>query len=290
MDRVYVFLIRNDVWIYIICGLGLLWYLNELVRSQSALRRAMFGLERETALRTRNKALVFVFFFSAVVAAVIYVNSEIRPTLPSDLLRPPTPTINSGFAPATAPVEDTPNVVEAEVTPTSPIAPTVTLSGAPSAPITDTLTTTLTTTVSGTITATQGVELPAEIEATPPPEPREEPTPGPDVSGCTPNAIITEPREGASVLGLLNVFGSANTEDFGFYEIEIRGPQTNNRWASLVGRRISQPVTDGILAGNVNLSPWAAGIYDVRLTISNEGEQITHQCSVSISLRTDSED
>lgn len=287
MDRVYVFLIRNDVWIYIICGLGLIWYLNELVRSQSALRRAMFGLERETALRTRNTALVFVIFFSAVVAAVIYVNSEIRPTLPPDLLRPPTPTINSGFAPATDPAESTAELVETQATPTSPIAPTVTLSGEPSLPITETLTTTITT-VTDTITATEETTLPAENQATAAPPAREEPTPGPQVSGCTPNAIITEPREGASVLGLLNVFGSANTEDFGFYEIEIRGPQTNDRWASLVGRRIMQPVTDGILAGNVNLSPWTTGTYDVRLTISNDSEQITHQCSVSISLRTGS--
>lgn len=289
MDRLYVFLIRNDVWIYIICGLGLLWYLNELIRSQSALRRAMFGLERETALRTRNKALFFVLLFSAVAASVIYVNREIRPTLPPELLRPPTPTINSGFAPATIPAEGTPDLEEAEQTPTSPIvAPTVTLSGVQSAPITETLTDTLTTTVTDTITSTEQSPSLPDIQATIPPSPPEEPTVGPQVAGCTPDAIITEPREGASVLGLLNVFGSANTSDFGYYEIEIRGPQTNDRWASLVGRRVTQPVTDGILAGNVNLSPWSPGAYDLRLTISNDNEEVTHQCGVSISLRTGS--
>lgn len=287
MDRVYVFLIRNDVWIYIICGLGLLWYLNELIRSQSALRRAMFGLERETSLRKRNAALLFVIFFSAIAAGVIYVNREIRPTLPPELLRPPTPTINSGFAPATIPIESTPEVQESGATPTSPIAPTVTLPGQQSSPITETLTDTLTTTVTDTITATEQTPLPPDIQATGAPPPTEEPTAGPQVAGCAPDAIITEPREGASVLGLLNVFGSANTADFGYYEIEIRGPQTNDRWASLVGRRIMQPVTDGILAGNVNLSPWAPGTYDVRLTISNEDDEISHQCSVSISLQTE---
>lgn len=289
MDRVYVFLIRNDVWIYIICGLGLLWYLNELIRSQSALRRAMFGLERETALRTRNAALFFVILFSAISAAVFYVNREIRPTLPPELLRPPTPTTDSGFAPATVTVESTPEVVESEATPTPPIAPTVTLPGGPSAPITDSVTDTLTTTLTltGTITATEQTPSLPELQPTAAPAPQEEPTTGPQVAGCTPDAIITEPREGASVLGLLNVFGSANTTDFGYYEIEIRGPQTNDRWASLVGRRIMQPVTDGILAGNANLSPWTQGQYDVRLTISNENDEITHQCSVSISLRTD---
>lgn len=246
----------------------------------------MFGLERETALRTRNTALLFVIVFSAVAAAVIYVNREIRPTLPPELLRPPTPTINSGFAPATLPAEDTPQVEETEATPTSPIAPTVTLPGDPMQPITETITDTVMSTVTDTITVTEQSPAPSDIAGTAAPRPREEPTTGPQVAGCAPNAIITEPREGASVLGLLNVFGSANTDNFGYYEIDIRGPQTNDRWASLVGRRIMQPVTDGILAGNVNLSPWQPGTYDVRLTISDVDEQITHQCSVSISLRT----
>ncbi len=270
MDRVYVFLIRNDVWIYIICGLGLLWYLNELFRGQGALRRAMFGLERETALRTRNKALLFVFIFGAIAASVTYVNSAIRPNLPPELLRPPTPTINASFAPTIAPTEATP---ELPATPTSPIAPTVTLSGQPSQSVTGTFTTTL--------GAPQDTPMPANTQA---------PSTEEQISGCTPDAIISEPREGATVLGLLNVFGSANTEDFGYYEIDINGPQTNQRWASLVGRRIVQPVQDGILAGNVNLSPWAAGAYEIRLTISNQDEQITHQCSVSILLRTGAEE
>jgi len=275
MDRVYIFLIRNDVWIYIICGLGLLWYLNELIRSQSALRRAMFGLERETALRTRNKALLLVIFFTSVAAAVIYVNTEVRSTLPPELLRPPTPTISSGFSPTIAPTESTPDTPP---TPTSPIAPTVTLS-AQSAP-------TLTGTLTITVPITDELPIPTDVQQPALPTPSLEPTIGVEVSGCSPEAIISEPREDATVLGLLNLFGSANTDDFGYYEIEIRGPQTNDRWASLIGRRISQPVVDGILAGNVNLSPWTPGAYEIRLLVSNSDEVVTHQCNVSIVLRT----
>ena len=270
MDRVYVFLIRNDVWIYIICGLGLLWYLNELIRSQGALRRSMFGLERETSLRTRNKALLFVFIFGAIVITVAYVNTSIRPTLPPELLRPPTPTINANFAPTISPTESTPVL---PASPTSPIAPTVTLDGQPSLPLTGTITT--------TVAAPQDTPLPVNTQVV---------TPSQEIAGCAPDAIITEPHEGATVLGLLNVFGSANTDNFSYYEIEISGPQTNDRWASLVGRRITQPVADGILAGNVNLSPWAPGTYEIRLTISNQDEQVTHQCGVSILLRTGDDD
>lgn len=279
MDRLYVFLIRNDVWIYIICGLGLLWYLNELGRSQSRVRRAMFGLERETALRTRNKALLFVVLLSTVVAAVGYVNSEIRPTLPPDLLLPPTPTLGAGVA-TIPPTADTAASPQGTVSPTSPIAPTVTIAAQSSSPLTATLPLTSTTDLTVTLPA------PAESGQPPATRPPSEPTLDARPGGCTPDAIITEPREGASVLGLLNVFGSANTTDFAYYEIEIRGPQTNDRWASLVGRRIMQPVVDGILAGNVNLSTWVSGEYDIRLTITGAGDQVTHQCQVSINLRT----
>ncbi len=273
MDRLYVFLIRNDVWIYIICGLALLWYLNELISSQRALSRAMFGLERETALRTRNKSLFLVFVFSTIVATVVYVNSAIQPLLPPDILRHPTPTVGEQFtSPTETPAQTAP--LEAP-TPTSPIAPTVTLPGQAAPVITSAVTTT-----NG---ITTGVTLPQETLA---PAPVTAPTIGAEVAGCTPDAIITEPREGVTVLGLLNLFGSANTANFAYYEIEIRGPQTNERWASLLGRRVSQPVNDGILAGNVNLSTWAPGQYDIRLLISNGEEQITHQCGVSIMLRT----
>ena len=92
MDRIYLFLIRNDVWIYILSAFGLVWYVTELIRSQNALRRAMFNLERETASRVRNHALSFVLFFAAVVGIVYYVNTAVAPTLPETVLSPPTPT------------------------------------------------------------------------------------------------------------------------------------------------------------------------------------------------------
>ena len=70
MERLYIFFIRNDIWIYILCFLGLVWYSGELLRATRALRRAMFGLERETALRARNSALIFVLMFAGIVGIV----------------------------------------------------------------------------------------------------------------------------------------------------------------------------------------------------------------------------
>lgn len=267
MERVYVFAIRNDVWIYILCALGLLWFINEFIRGQSALRRAMFGLERETALRTRNTALFFIVILSAIAAFVAYVNVNVRPTLPPEVLRPPTPTPGP-FSPTVETPTET--ATAAAATPTSPIAPTVTLPGDSAAPADETPLPTVSPPVTG---------APGEATATAPP-----------VGGCAPGAIITEPREDAAVLGMLNLFGSASTDDFSYYEVEISGPQTNGRWASLLGRRITQPVDDGILAGNVDLSQWAPGSYEIRLSVTNGAGNITNQCRVTINLQTQTQE
>lgn len=260
MEPIYVFLIRNDVWIYIISALGLLWFGAELLRTAATARRAIFGLERETALRARNRALLIVLILLAIVLSVAYVNREIAPNLPPALLKPPTPTPD----PLSLPAAPLPGTAEAGPTPTSPIAaPTVTLPG-------------------GAVLVT---ETPESVQATDgTPTPMFESTSSVRVSGCAPAANIVEPRNGAQVLGILNVFGNAKTADFGYYELEISGPQTNGRWASLLGRRITQTVDDGFLGGNINLTQWASGSYLVRLTVANTGGSITHQCAVDIVL------
>ena len=260
MDAIYVFLIRNDVWIYILCTLGLLWYLAELLRAQSALRRAMFGLERETALRTRNKALFFILVFGAAIGLVTYANEVVRPTLPVEMLRPPTPTPGTGQLRTTAVATETTAVAtEPGTTPTSPVAPTVTLPG------------------------DEAAEATSAETPTPGPTPTPSPTARP-VAGCTPSAFIREPANGKQVAGTVNIYGTADTPDFGYYELEISGPQTNGTWANLIGRRVTQRVVDGFLGGNVNLSQWEPGSYLLRLTVGTAQDQVTNQCVVDIVL------
>ena len=264
MDFLYVFLIRNDIWIYILSALALLWYLSELLRAQSSLRRAMFGLERETALRTRNAALLFILFFGGLIAFVSYVNVQVAPTLPQALLRPPTPTPDPMALPAAPAADETP---ESTLTPTSPVpvAPTVTLAGATaSEPLPE----------AGTEEPTAGSPVPGEGVT----------APSTPVAGCTPSASIEEPQSGERVPGLLNVIGVADTQDFGYYELEISGPQTNNRWADLLGRRIDQPVSGGFLGGNINLSQWAPGTYLLRLKVVDEAGEATNLCVIDIVL------
>ena len=87
MDQFYVFILHNDVWIYIVSAMGLFWYLIEFFRAQQRLRVAIFNLERETNTHTRNTALIIILILSGIIGGVYYVNSQIAPTLPASLLR-----------------------------------------------------------------------------------------------------------------------------------------------------------------------------------------------------------
>ncbi|MCP4427444.1 MAG: hypothetical protein GY803_23390 [Chloroflexi bacterium] len=259
MESLYVFLILNDVWIYILSALGLFWFINEYVRSRRILRRAMFGLEWEKGTRLRNNALAFIIIFAAIIGLVFYVNSQVKPTLSEDLFKPPTPTPDIFSTPLSSPTP----LGTAEIilpSPTPPIVPTITLASQPGEP---------------------------PVAEPPVSEPTESPTPpGPTVTpfiGCTFDLNISEPGNGAFVAGAITFSGTADTEDFHHYRLEANGPETNGDWASLLGREVDQPVRDGFL-GNVNLSQWANGPYLIKLTAVNTTQSEVGQCVIQITL------
>ncbi len=256
MDRLVLFLIRNDVWIYIICVLGLFWYITELWRANGQLSRAVFGLERERATRMRNNALIFSTLFASVIAIVFFVNNRIAPTLPEELLKPPTPTPDIFSTPLVPPSPLPTPIEQGAVTPN--LAPTVTLAGNPGVPEGD-------------------IE---DIQVTPTATPFIPPTPFVD---CTSDLNISDPPDGAAVSGDLSFFGTADTENFQYYLLETNGPQTNGQWASLLGRDIDQPARDGFL-GNSNLTSWQPGPYLIRLTTVDVGGNITGQCVIQVTL------
>lgn len=259
MERVFVFLIRNDIWIYIVCGLGLFWYTSEFIRAQRSLRSAVFGLERERGQQKRNTALFFMGFFTTVIAAVLFVNQQIAPNLPVELLKPPTPTPNARSTPLSRPTTlGTPATSRPVVTPD--LAPTVTLQGQQ---------------VPGGAIEGEILDLPTATAT-----PYVPPTPFVD---CTVDLNISEPRNGAAVNGDISFFGTADTENFGAYILETNGPQTNGQWASLLGREVNTPVREGFL-GNVNLSMWGSGPYLIRLTVLDFENNITGQCAIQVTL------
>lgn len=267
MEKFSLFIIRNDVWMLILAVLGLIWFGSELYRAQSALQEAVFGLEREHGRRARNSALTFVLLLTAVVSVVLYVNYQVAPTLPDELLRPPTPTPDPAQLVLVSPTP----LPTPPPTPTPPIVPTITLAAEPGLPpvafITDT------TSITDEVDAGSNSPLIIVTLA---------PTPTP-VVGCNVQLTTTAPRNGAIVSGLVEFFGTVNTPDFGGYTLEANGPQTNGQWASLLGRTFRQPVVDGLL-GNVNLSQWESGPYLVRLTALNGRDEAAYQCVIQVTL------
>ncbi len=277
MDRIYVFLIRNDIWIYILSGLGLFWYGSELWRARRLLRRAVFGLERETGRRLQGNALLLVLFFTAVISSVAYVNFRVQPTLPPELLLLPSPTPNIFRTPLASPTPLTDFAVQA-TTPTPPLAPTVTLPGA-GGPGTAPGATGGNVGLGGTRPATiaSGGETPEAGETVTPTAPAA-------VSrGCMPGVNISAPGNGDQVAGSVVFLGSASTNDFAFYKLEINGPETAGIWASLLGQVISQPVNNGLL-GSGNFGGWQSGRYDVRLIVVDTTSNETGQCTIQIDI------
>lgn len=261
MDRLYLFFIRNDVWIYIVSGFGLVWYLIEFIRAQRVLRRAMFNIERETATRTRNNALSFVLFFAAVIGLVFYVNARVAPTLPEELLAPPTPTPNV-FSTPLAPPTPLGSSQETAVDAGNPaLAPTVTLppelGGAP-APEAEIIETT-----------PEAVDTPEALPTA--------------FTGCLDQLKISEPLEGSVVFSQAVFRGTADTGESHLYIIELNGPQTAGDWAPLTVSPVAQPVIEGDL-GTADLSQWADGPYLVRLRATDRLGSEIGQCVSQFTL------
>lgn len=259
MDRIYLFLVRNDVWIYIVSVLFLFWYLTELIRAVRTLRRAMFNLERETATAARNHALSFVLFFSTVIAIVFYVNRNIAPNLPEQLLLPETPTPDVFATPLSSPTPLGTALAEGEGIFAPVLAPTATL---PTQPGLDT-----TAIITGTAAAESGA-------------PAGTPTP---IAECIPELMISEPLNGSVLFQRVVIRGTANTGELHQYSIEMNGPQTVGAWAPITQEPVPQPIVNGDL-GQADLSQWAVGPYQMRLRALDATGTELGACTIQIVL------
>lgn len=256
MDQFYVFIIRNDVWIYVLSVLGLIWYLTELWRARGLLRGAMFGLERERGRRLQSKAIALVFISLTVIVFVTYVNLQVAPTLPVELLKPPTPTPDIFSTPFSSPTPQNPS----DQAPSPQLAPTATLP--------------------------EQLEIQVIPDGSPSPEieiPEATATLSIVLGDCPTNAQITSPPSGAVTNGALTIFGTADSADFGGYRIEAYGPQTGQTWLSIISNEGQAAVLDGILA-STNISNWLPGSYLIQLQLFNSTGEQTEQCTIEIIL------
>lgn len=92
------------------------------------------------------------------------------------------------------------------------------------------------------------------------------------MSGCVPDQImITEPKPGSDVKGIVNILGTANVPNFAFYKYEIAPVGTQN-WATVSAAR--EPVVNESL-GNWSTTSLTNGEYFLRLVITdNLGKEL----------------
>jgi hypothetical protein len=93
-----------------------------------------------------------------------------------------------------------------------------------------------------------------------------------NTSGCTPNQImITSPQPAEQIKGAIELIGTVNVPNFGFYKYEI-APLGSNTWATIsAGRTI---VNKGSL-GRWDTTALTPGDYQLRLVVTdNQGQEL----------------
>lgn len=221
MPAIYQFLGTHEVLIYIILSIGAMFAVRWLWRSWTEWRHAVYGLEREFALRRIAQSVALLLFVLVLFAVELATAAFIYPNLPASFfVQTPTPDFLA--------------------TPTGTISP----------------------------------ELATVIAMTP------RASPVPDASeGCRPNQVnISAPASGQEVRGTIDIRGTVNIPDFGFYKYEM-APAGTETWATIAAGR--DVVVDGSL-GQWDTSTLAPGDYDLRLVVSDNQGRALPACQVRV--------
>jgi hypothetical protein len=235
MEEALRFFRTYEIWMYVILALAGLVYIRKIILAWEELRRAAFGLERESAQSQLNYSvgmLVLLFIMAIGVFALV---SFVSPAFPASnpLL---TPTLDLLASPTT----------------------TLVLQESPEGAAEET-----------------AVESMPELEAT-------EQVLG---EGCLPGQImLTEPKQGEEISGLIIVKGTADIQNFGFYKYEVARPGETAWLTILAGRDI---IRDGEL-GQWDTRALAPGDYMLRLVVTdNQGESL-EPCVIQVRVNNPS--
>lgn len=129
--------------------------------------------------------------------------------------------------------------------------------------------------------ATPTATLPApEIGSTPTAEAVQATQPVISGNGCLPGKIEwVYPQDGNQVQGIINVRGTVNVENLGFYKYEyVQAGSTD--WVTIAAGNV--PVVDAELQGTWNTEQLIPGDYQLRLVVSDNQNNTFPACTVSI--------
>lgn len=125
-----------------------------------------------------------------------------------------------------------------------------------------------------TPTGTISAELATQIALTPRPVPTVA-----GAEGCQPGKVmLTSPKAGTEVRGTVNIEGTVNIPDFGFYKYEV-APINSENWATIsAGRTI---VVNGEL-GQWDTTAVSPGDYQLRLVVTDNQGQALPACIIAV--------
>ncbi len=236
--------------LYILIGLAVLWSLRRVSLENRSLRGTQFELERDLARFRRANALTQAVLFFEVGLIVLGVQLMVTPTLRATMDISAVIVQNVTDLPFNTPtpaplaqvsIDD--SGIEIEATdPSSIIRVTPIPTNTP----------------------------PGTIEAN-----------APEAVGCTSdNANLIEPVNGMVVHQLTQVIGTAFVENFARYKLEISGPATGNRYATI--QDVVQPVTETGTLSQFNPLGYQEGWYLFRLAVFDQFNTMRASCAVNI--------
>lgn len=99
------------------------------------------------------------------------------------------------------------------------------------------------------------------------------------MSGCIPDQImITAPEPGASVSGTVEIMGTANAPNFGFFKYEV-APKGSQNWSTISAER--KPKINDVL-GQWNTTSLTNGDYFLRLVITDNVGVSLEPCVIAV--------
>jgi hypothetical protein len=104
-------------------------------------------------------------------------------------------------------------------------------------------------------------------------------TPTPTGGGCIPDQIvISSPKEGDEIGGAVDVQGTVNVPDFGFYKLEMKQPEETTWLTILAGNQLRQNAS----LGTWNTSLLSPGNYQLSLVVTDNQSHILPACIVQV--------
>jgi len=97
-------------------------------------------------------------------------------------------------------------------------------------------------------------------------------------TGCTPQVMLASPAAGAEVKGTVELIGTVNIPNFGFYKYEV-ARQGADTWATISADR--NIVNNGLI-GRWNTTALTPGDYQLRLVVTDNQGKILPPCVVPV--------